>query len=97
MAPWVDEIGARFGSVLDLEKINLDREAMSKAGIAHRVRTVPTQIYLTATGREVYRHEGIATAEEMTNVLLRHGLVSPRQPEQGDAPSAHPPAPTGGE
>jgi hypothetical protein len=76
MAPWVDELRRRHGTAVDVSSINLDREDNLALGRSHEVRSVPTQIYLDAKGRELRRHEGLATERDMEGILSRLGLIS---------------------
>ena len=76
MAPWVTEIATMYQGRLEVEDANLDREAMQPLGLKWRIRSVPTQLYLDEEGAEVFRHEGLATREEMSGVLCSKQLVT---------------------
>jgi thioredoxin 1 len=78
MAPWLDEIGRLYEASIDVVRINLDREASHALGRKWRIRTVPTQVYVTPDGDALYRHEGLATKKDMETILCSHRLVTCR-------------------
>jgi hypothetical protein len=69
MEPWVDAIKREHNSSIEIVDINLDRRENHEIGRTHRVRSVPTQLYLAPDNHEVRRHEGIATQKEMKKML----------------------------
>jgi thioredoxin 1 len=40
----------------------------------HRIRMIPTQVFLDENGKEYYRHEGFFPKEEVKKVLVRGGV-----------------------
>ena len=40
----------------------------------HRIRMIPTQVFLDENGKEYYRHEGFFPKEELEKVLARGGV-----------------------
>ena len=80
MAPWIDAIKKRYEPALEVQEVNLDRMDNRAISQALNVRTIPTQVYVGAGGRELHRHQGLATQKEMVKVLCDLNLVacSPR-------------------
>jgi thioredoxin len=77
MAPWVADISSRYAKQLGVLEINLDRTKNKKLGIYFKVRSVPTQIYIDKTGREIYRHFGMATLKQMELTLKQNRFIVP--------------------
>ena len=80
MAPWFEAIRRAHGSALDVKEVNLDRTENRAIGHTLNVRTVPTQVYFGSGGRELHRHQGLATQKEMVGILCDLNLItcSPR-------------------
>ncbi len=71
MKPWVAAIEKERKGTVEVVEINLDRSENQAVGRMHRIRSVPTQVYVAQNGDEAYLHEGIATLKEMNAVLCR--------------------------
>ena len=54
--------------------VNRDRNAASRYGI----RVIPTQIFYSAEGAELARHEGYIDAEGMIEIFREHGYLTDR-------------------
>jgi len=63
MAPILDELRKEYAGRLqaDFIDVNQDRDAARKFGI----RVIPTQVFLDAGGKELFRHEGFFPKEEI--------------------------------
>ena len=63
MEPILEELKVEYSGKFDVEFIDVwkDRSAGSKYGI----RVIPTQIFFNADGKELYRHEGFYSKEEI--------------------------------
>ncbi len=75
MAPWVAEIRQTHMASLDVVEVNLDRQASDRLALFFRVESVPTQVYLDASGRVVKIHAGTATREEMERSFRTWGWI----------------------
>lgn len=63
MAPILDEMKETFAGQLKVEFIDVwENEGVSEK---YGVRMIPTQIFLAADGRELFRHEGFFAREDM--------------------------------
>jgi len=69
MAPAVAELRQQHAGLVDVVEVNVDREKNERCALFFVVESVPTQVFVDASGRVVARHGGIATKEEMTRTL----------------------------
>ena len=67
MAPILDKLKQDYSGVVDVEVIDIRRDAA--ASIVHRVRIIPTQVFLNRAGREIFRHEGFFSREEIEAIF----------------------------
>ena len=75
MDPWVTHLQKEFKDTVEIAKINLDDQLNHQKGRQLQIKSVPTQIYLSAKRDELYRHEGLATKIEMKRVLCKLKFV----------------------
>ena len=75
MAPEVAELRRLHAADVDIVEGNIDRERHQPLALFFRVKSVPTQIFVEASGAIVEGHEGLATQTEMVARLKRHGWV----------------------
>jgi thioredoxin 1 len=63
MAPILDELRKDYAGRLqvDFSDVNKDRDAVTKFSI----RVIPTQVFLDASGKELFRHEGFFPKQEI--------------------------------
>ncbi|MDP1827881.1 MAG: thioredoxin family protein [Archangium sp.] len=73
MVPILEGLRADYAGKLDVEFIDLfeDREAGEK----WRVAIMPTQLFLSADGRELARHEGFLSREDILAQWKRLGVA----------------------
>jgi len=74
MAPILDELRKEYAGRLRVDFIDVrkDRGAAAKFGI----RVIPTQVFLDAGGKELFRHEGFFPREEIEKQLAAMGVKS---------------------
>lgn len=63
MVPVLDGLRTDFAGKLDVEFIDITRD--HEAGEAWRVEIMPTQVYLSADGHELARHQGFASRDDI--------------------------------
>jgi thioredoxin 1 len=63
MAPILEELKREFAGRMDVEFI--DVRANPAAAKPYRIKLMPTQVFLDAAGRELYRHEGFYARAEI--------------------------------
>ncbi len=72
MMPILDELKKDYQGKLEVEYIELrdDRDASSR----YKIRMIPTQIFYSASGEELYRHEGFFSKEEILTKWKELGI-----------------------
>jgi len=82
MAPILDELSSNFRGQFDVMFIDVwkDRAAAEPYGI----RMIPTQIFLDADGKELFRHEGFFSREDILTTWRRLGYGFGGPAEAGD-------------
>ena len=82
MKPWVEAIQKDRKGTVEIVEINLDRSENRETGRMHRIKSVPTQVYIAQNGDEAHRHEGIATLKDMNAVLCTLRWVACEPPRR---------------
>lgn len=65
MAPILDELTKEYQGVFDVEFIDVWQPENKEKAKAHGIRSIPTQIFFDATGKELWRHEGFISKEDI--------------------------------
>ncbi|MGQ9588978.1 MAG: thioredoxin family protein, partial [Planctomycetota bacterium] len=63
MAPILEALKKDFAGKLDV--VFIDVWENPDAGREYRIRLIPTQIFYDASGKEIFRHEGFYSREEI--------------------------------
>jgi len=63
MAPILEELRKEFAGRLDVEFIDVWENP--SAGELYRIKLIPTQIFYDASGKELFRHEGFFSREDI--------------------------------
>jgi thioredoxin 1 len=63
MKPILDELTAEYAGTLAVEFIDVHAQPAQAA--AFNVRVIPTQVFLDASGKELFRHEGFFPKEDI--------------------------------
>lgn len=63
MAPILEELKSEYEGVLKVEFIDVWENP--EAGKEYGIRLIPTQIFYDSTGRELFRHEGFFSKEDI--------------------------------
>lgn len=63
MAPILDELRKTFATVLDVQFVDVWENP--DAGKPYGIRLIPTQIFYDAGGKELFRHEGFFSREDI--------------------------------
>ena len=72
MAPILDQLRKEYAGRFDV--VFVDVWENPKAGIPYRIRVIPTQIFYDASGRELFRHEGFFSKDDILNTWSRLGF-----------------------
>jgi len=72
MVSVLDGLSSGYKGKLSVEFINIseDREAADR----YHVRAIPTQVFIDASGKEVFRHEGYYPKEDILAAFKEHGI-----------------------
>ena len=83
MAPILDELKAAYAGQFDVEFIDVWKNP--DAGKSYGIRSIPTQIFIDAGGKELFRHEGFFPKEDILAKWKELG-VELAAPDQAPAP-----------
>ena len=72
MAPILEELKREYAGRLEVEFVDVWKDP--EAGRRHGINLIPTQIFFDASGREVCRHEGFLSKEDIEKQLTRMGI-----------------------
>lgn len=78
MMPVLDEVREAYRGVVDVRYHDLANEVSTERARELGIRLIPTQVFLTAGGEEVWRHEGFLPREEIEQKLVELGWISSR-------------------
>ena len=81
MAPILDELKTAYAGQFDVEFIDVWKNP--DAGKSYGIRSIPTQIFIDAGGKELFRHEGFFPKEDILAKWQELGveLVAPAAPQ----------------
>jgi thioredoxin 1 len=81
MVPVLEELKQEFADLFSVTFIDVWEQ--TEAAEEYGIRMIPTQIFYDAAGKELYRHEGFFSREDILEVWEKHGVV----PDRGGARS----------
>ena len=73
MAPILEELGKTFAGQLKVEFIDVWKN--EEAGPQYGLRVIPTQIFFAADGKELFRHEGFFSREDILAKWAEFGIA----------------------
>lgn len=74
MQPIMKEIEKEFAGQVKVIFYDVWTQAGRPYAQQYRIRVIPTQVFLDATGKEYYRHEGFFPKEELVKILKQKGV-----------------------
>lgn len=74
MEPIIDSIEKKYEGKVLVKFINVYTDSNSTLTDKYNIRTIPTQIFLDADGKNMYRHEGILYEDEIIKKLSEMGI-----------------------
>ena len=95
MAPILDGLREEYKGRLDVVFIDVWKEP--EAGKAYGIRVIPTQIFFDASGKELFRHEGFFSKEDILAKWKALGVDVARAPDATPADEAAATSPDAGE
>lgn len=78
MAPIIDEMQHDYAAIVDIIFVDVWKDP--KAGTPYKIRVIPTQVFYDGAGKEVYRHEGFMSREEIEKIFREKMGVTPVKP-----------------
>jgi thioredoxin 1 len=72
MAPILKELSEEYKDRVIIKVIEIDQE--SELTKANRIRLIPTQIFFDAKNKEVLRHEGFMSKDDIKKVFQKMGI-----------------------
>ena len=75
MAPILEELKAEYAGVLEVEFIDVWQNP--GAGDQYGIQLIPTQIFYDAAGKELFRHEGFFSKEDILTKWKELGVNLP--------------------
>jgi thioredoxin 1 len=72
MEPVLDELDGEYTRALRVEFVDIRKNP--EAEDTYRIRAIPTQIFYDATGKEVARHMGYISKDQILQVFRRYGI-----------------------
>ena len=72
MTPILDEMEKEFAGQLNIEFIDVWKD--ESAGEKYGIRMIPTQIFFDASGKELFRHEGFFSREDILKKWAEFGI-----------------------
>jgi len=82
MAPILEELTVEYAGVFDVEFIDVWKQPDQAE--KYGVETIPTQIFFDASGKEVFRHVGFFSKEEILAKWKEIGVGRTEPKEQKD-------------
>ncbi len=75
MAPILEELKKDYAGIVDVIFVDVWKDP--KAGVPYGIRVIPTQVFMDPKGKEVLRHEGFFSREEIEKVFQEKLGVKP--------------------
>jgi len=72
MAPILEDLKKEYAGIFDVSFIDVWKNPY--AGEQYRIRVIPTQIFLDADGKELFRHEGFFAKEDILKTWEKFGI-----------------------
>jgi len=74
MQPVMKAIEEKYGDQIKVIFYDVWKADQKKYAQEFNIRLIPTQVFLDAKGREIFRHEGFFPEAEIDKLLQSHGL-----------------------
>ncbi len=65
MAPILDELAKEYAGGMDVEFIDVWQKENAERAQKYNIQAIPTQIFFDADGKELWRHEGFISKEDI--------------------------------
>jgi thiol-disulfide isomerase/thioredoxin len=75
MAPIIEELKKDYAGIVNVVFVDVWKD--SNAGKPYKIRVIPTQVFYDRAGKEVFRHEGFFSREDIEKVFREKMGVPP--------------------
>jgi thioredoxin 1 len=84
MQPVMEDVAKHYGDRIDVVFIDIALPKNRAVAMKHKVRVMPTQVFLDESGKEFFRHEGFHPKEQLMKMLDAYykSLDTKKDPEQ---------------
>jgi thioredoxin 1 len=65
MAPILEELKKEYAGIFEVEFIDVSDKANAESVTKYKIELIPTQVFLDAAGKELWRHQGFFSKEEI--------------------------------
>jgi thioredoxin 1 len=87
MAPILEELTKEYAGVFDVVFIDVWQKENAEKAKSYKIETIPTQIFFAPDGKELFRHEGFISKEDILAKWKELGYeMMPK--EKSDEPTA---------
>jgi thioredoxin 1 len=88
MAPILEELKKEYAGQFDVEFIDVNEKENAAAAKTYEIDTIPTQIFFDAAGKELFRHVGFFSKEEILAKWkeLKFEFVAPKKEKSASKP-----------
>lgn len=84
MAPILADLSSNYSAVMQVEFIDVWQKANAEKAKGFGIRLIPTQIFFSAQGKEIFRHEGFMSKEDILAKWKELGYeMRPNPPQSG--------------
>ncbi len=90
MAPILEQLAKDYKGQLDVGFIDVWKD--TKAADKYRIKSIPTQVFFDAKGKEFFRHVGYFPKEDILKAFKDHGIklkkpADPKKPADSKKPA----------
>ncbi|MCJ7552564.1 MAG: thioredoxin family protein [Ignavibacteriaceae bacterium] len=75
MQPVMESIEKKYGDQVKVIFYDVWTQEQKKYAQQYKIKLIPTQVFLDASGKEFHRHEGFYPEEEIDKILQGKGLT----------------------
>ncbi len=79
MAPILEELKKEYKGIFDVEFIDVWDKENAKKAEEYKIESIPVQIFFDSDGKEVWRHEGFFSKEEILAKWKELGIQIPQK------------------
>ncbi len=72
----LEAIEKEWEGIVEVKFIDVRKEINKQISREYKIRTIPTQVFLDAEGKEFFRHQGYFSEEKIVKMLKEHGITN---------------------